>query len=93
MRRASSSGQRAPPTWMTSRDERSKDVPASAVSVHSRARGGTRPVIVTPSRATISHATDGAGDAVRAIVPPAHIAPRMPGELIGKLCATGSVAR
>ena len=34
-----------------------------------------------------------AGDAVSAIVPPAHIAPRMPGELIGKLCATGSVAR
>src|SRR5690606_16343150 len=82
----------APPTWSTSRLDRSLVVLAAACSQTS-ASGGTTAVIVTRSRSMIGKATSGLGEGLSATVPPAYRVPNTPGELIGKLWAMGSTPR
>ena len=91
-RRAASGGNLAPPTCRTSRLARSA-VAAGAACSQSIASGGTSEVMVTFSASIRGKAFDGAGSVPSTTVPPAQRTPRMPGLLMGKLCATGSTTR
>ncbi len=88
-RLAASAGNFAPPTWSTSRDDRSCSVRARADS-HASASGGTSEAIVTRSLSMSAKAVSGLGSGASTTVPPEWRTPRIPGELIGKLCAAGS---
>ena len=76
-------------TRTASSDDRSCSVRARADS-HASASGGTSEAIVTRSLSMSAKAVSGLGSGASTTVPPEWRTPRIPGELIGKLCAAGS---
>ncbi|GAA3181342.1 hypothetical protein GCM10020255_075490 [Rhodococcus baikonurensis] len=61
----------------------------AGAAIQANAIGGTKEACVTRSDSIRPKAVDGMVSGARTTVPPAWNTPRMPGELIGKLCAAG----